>query len=294
MSFRQALKCYQSGSAFFVARCAARSNSELKAATGGHAQVALGTLSCLVQMLSMSKTFRNAPTASVAAPALRHRHMCRLRPLTACGAGDEELTGLVFRPFQEVEEDLAMVKDAPVSQSYARVAYTEDCEAAMNEQINIEYTNSYVYHSLYNYFDRDNVGLPGFAKFFKEASAEEREHAEKLMEYQTKRGGRVVLKALAPPLTEYDNEEKGEALYAMELALSLEKLNFQKLRALWDVADQSGDAALCDFIEGDLLQDQVDSVKEHAVYVSMLRRVGKGLGVYQIDRMLGEKAGEAA
>lgn len=26
---------------------------------------------------------------------------------------------------------------------------------------------SYVYHSLYAYFDRDNVGLPGMAKFFK-------------------------------------------------------------------------------------------------------------------------------
>jgi ferritin heavy chain len=96
------------------------------------------------------------------------------------------------------------------------------------------------------------------------------------------------MQGLAAPLTEFDNEEKGEALYAMELALSLEKLNFQKLRALWDVADKCGDAALCDFIEGALLQEQVDSVKQHAVYVSMLRRVGKGLGVYEVDRMLGE------
>jgi ferritin heavy chain len=70
----------------------------------------------------------------------------------------------------------------------------QEAEAALNEQINIEYTNSYVYHALYNYFDRDNVGLPGFAKFFKDASQEERDHAEKLMAFQTKRGGRVVLK----------------------------------------------------------------------------------------------------
>ena len=63
----------------------------------------------------------------------------------------------------------------------------------MNEQICIEYTVSYVYHSLYSYFDRDNVGLPGFAAFFKAASDEEREHAELLMDYQTRRGGRVKL-----------------------------------------------------------------------------------------------------
>lgn len=91
-------------------------------------------------------------------------------------------------------------------------------------------------------------------------------------------------------MVEYSNEEKGDALYAMELALSLEKLNFQKLRALHSVADDAGDAALCDFIEGDLLQEQVDSVKEHAVYVSQLRRVGKGLGVYLFDKELGNKA----
>ena len=43
------------------------------------------------------------------------------------------------------------------------------------------------------YFDRDDVALPGFASFFKGASDEEREHAETLMKFQNKRGGRVVL-----------------------------------------------------------------------------------------------------
>ena len=43
----------------------------------------------------------------------------------------------------------------------------------------------------------------------------------------------------------------------MELALSLEKLNFQKLRELHDVADRCGDVQMADFIEGDLLREQV-------------------------------------
>jgi hypothetical protein len=34
----------------------------------------------------------------------------------------------------------------------------------------------------------------------------------------------------------------------MELALSLEKLNFQKLRELHEVADRHGDAQMCDFV----------------------------------------------
>ena len=43
------------------------------------------------------------------------------------------------------------------------------------------------------HFDRDDVALKGFHKFFKNQSHEEREHAEKLMAYQNMRGGRVLL-----------------------------------------------------------------------------------------------------
>ena len=34
------------------------------------------------------------------------------------------------------------------------------------------------------YFSRDDVALHGFAKYFKTNSDEEREHAQKFMEYQ--------------------------------------------------------------------------------------------------------------
>ena len=53
-----------------------------------------------------------------------------------------------------------------------------------NPPHSIEYNISYVYHAMYAYFDRDNVGLPGFAKYFKDESDEERGHAELLMKYQ--------------------------------------------------------------------------------------------------------------
>ena len=46
------------------------------------------------------------------------------------------------------------------------------------------------------YFDRDDVALKGFSKFFKDSAEEEREHAEKFMKYQNMRGGRVVLQSI--------------------------------------------------------------------------------------------------
>lgn len=61
---------------------------------------------------------------------------------------------------------------------------------------------------------------------------------------------------------------QGDALYAMELALSLEKLNFTNLRQLHAVADKHGDAAFADFVEGALLDEQVRcSVLQLAVWL---------------------------
>merc|ERR1712098_990756 len=58
-----------------------------------------------------------------------------------------------------------------------------------NKQINMEFYASYVYMSMYTYFDRDDVAYSGMAAFFKKSSDEEREHGEKLIQYQNKRGG---------------------------------------------------------------------------------------------------------
>ncbi|CAI5524858.1 unnamed protein product [Closterium sp. Naga37s-1] len=169
-------------------------------------------------------------------------------------------------------------------ESFARQNYSSAAEAGINEQINIEYNISYVYHALYCYFDRDNVALPGFAKYFKAASNEEREHAEKLMEYQNKRGGRVKLQSILMPATmEFDHPEKGDALYAMELTLALEKLVNEKLLALHKVASDAGDVQLTDFLEGNFLNEQVDAIKQVSDYVAQLRRVGKGHGVFHFD-----------
>lgn len=195
------------------------------------------------------------------------------------------LTGVVFEPFEEVKKELDLVPTIPHI-SLARHKYSEQCEAAVNEQINVEYNVSYVYHAMFAYFDRDNVALKGLAKFFKESSIEEREHAEKLMEYQNKRGGKVKLASILMPLTEFDHAEKGDALYAMELALSLEKLTNEKLLNLHKVADRNNDVQLADFVENEFLSEQVEAIKKISEYVAQLRRVGKGHGVWHFDQML--------
>ena len=56
-----------------------------------------------------------------------------------------------------------------------------------------------------------------------------------------------------PTIMEFDNAEKGDALYAMEFALSLENLINQKLLKLHVVAQQANDGQTTNYIEGNFL-----------------------------------------
>jgi ferritin heavy chain len=47
-----------------------------------------------------------------------------------------------------------------------------------------------------NYFNRVEIALPGAAAFFANQSKEEAQHAQKLIDYQNDRGGKVQLMAI--------------------------------------------------------------------------------------------------
>ena len=87
------------------------------------------------------------------------------------------------------------------------------------------------------HFDRDDVALKGFAKFFDESSKEEREHAERLMKFQNQRGGRIVLEDIKKPV----KQDWASGLEAMEAALELEKTVNQSLLDLHAVATKNSD-----------------------------------------------------
>jgi ferritin heavy chain len=172
--------------------------------------------------------------------------------------------------------------------SRARQNFHERSEEALNNQINTELQASYVYLAMHAYFARDDVALPGLAKYFLESSHEEREHAEKLITYLITRGGRLVLKEIKPTETDYADTEKGDALNAVEKALALERAVNMSLLSLHKVATEVDDPQLCDFIEGEFLKEQVESIKKLADWVAQLRRVGKGHGTWAWDKELSE------
>ena len=166
--------------------------------------------------------------------------------------------------------NLLQPRDMSARQNFAKAS-----EDAINEQINAELFASYQYRAMVAYFDRDEVALLGFRDFFKHSAEEEAEHAQIFIDYQNKRGGRVVLKAVEAP-----KQEWASALEALEDALALEKTVNGKLLALHAVADAANDPQMTDFLEGTFLEEQVEAIKDLANKVTNLKRVGEGLGLY--------------
>jgi len=164
--------------------------------------------------------------------------------------------------------------------SRPRQNFHEDCEAAINRQINMELFASYTYYSMAYYFDRDDVAFRNVKKYFLKASDEEREHAQKLTEYQNMRGGRVRYSPVAQP----DKDEWGSICDAFEAALDLEKKVNESLLSIHSIAQEKNDPQMCDFLETHYLEEQVKAIKELSDHITNLKRNGTGLGEYLFDK----------
>ncbi|XP_066497699.1 ferritin, middle subunit-like [Hoplias malabaricus] len=156
--------------------------------------------------------------------------------------------------------------------SQIRQNYHSDSEAAINRMVNMELYASYTYTSMAFYFSRDDMALKGFAHFFKENSHEEREHAEKFLEFQNKRGGRVFLQDIKKP----ERDEWGTGLEALQCALQLEKKVNQALLDVHKLASDKGDAHLCDFLESHYLHEQVETIKKLGDHITNLTKMDAG------------------
>jgi len=181
---------------------------------------------------------------------------------------------------QQPNRETAPVAPNQPRENLVRVNYHEDNEGLVNRQINLELYASYAYSAMAHHFDRWDVALKGHHEYFKKMAEEEREHANKLMGYQNKRGGTIVLLDIKKPA----QQSWSSPLEAHETALQLEKDVYQALLELHAFATKHADPHLTDYLEEEFLDEQVKSIKQYADYITNLKRVGPGLGEYVFDK----------
>ncbi|XP_051925465.1 ferritin, lower subunit-like isoform X1 [Hippocampus zosterae] len=170
-------------------------------------------------------------------------------------------------------------------QSVVRQNLHAECEGDINKLINLKLNASYTYLSLGMYFDRDDVALKKFSSFFSELSQKEQEHAEKLLEYQNMRGGRILLQTITKPT----RDDWRGGLDAMSFSLDYQKTMNTCILDVHRQADTHNDPNFCDFLEQNFLNDSHDTIKKLGDYVGSLKRMAApernaSMGEYLFDK----------
>lgn len=159
---------------------------------------------------------------------------------------------------------------------------SDKLQDAINEQINKEIYSAYLYLSMSAYFDSEN--LPGFANWMNVQYQEEMTHAMKLYNYLHERLGRVKLKAIDGPETEWKSPLACfEAVYAHEQKVT------GLINDLMDLAIEEKDHAAKGFLQW-FVDEQVEEEASADEVVQKIKLMKDMPGaMYMLDKELGQR-----
>jgi ferritin len=153
-------------------------------------------------------------------------------------------------------------------------------EKVLNEQVNAELFSAYLYLSMEAYFK--SLNLNGFATWMRVQTQEEVMHTMKIYEFINERGGRIILKAIDGPPTEWDSP-----LSVFEAAYAHEQKVTGLINNLVNLAIEEKDHATNTFLQW-FVNEQVEEEASADQVVQQLKMMEKSPGgMFMLDRELG-------
>ncbi len=153
---------------------------------------------------------------------------------------------------------------------------------ALNEQANAEFYSAYLYLSMVAYFE--SVNLPGFATWMRVQTQEELSHAMKIYDYVNERGGRVTLKSIAEPPSEWKSP-----LAAFEAAYGHEQKVTGLINGLVNLAAEEKDDAAKTFLQW-FVDEQVEEEESAEEVVNKLKLAAEDSdGMRMLDNEMGQR-----
>lgn len=157
---------------------------------------------------------------------------------------------------------------------------TKKLQDALNEQINKEFFAEYFYLSMSAYLE--SIELEGFANYFNVQAQEEHFHAMKMFNFVHDKGGRVILKSLKEPKSEFSS-----VVNVIEESLKHERFVTKSINELMDTAIKENDHSVKSFLEW-YIDEQVEEEATISKLLAKLKLIkGEGFGLLTLDNQLG-------
>jgi ferritin len=158
---------------------------------------------------------------------------------------------------------------------------TEKMQDGLNGQFNAELYSAYLYLSMAAYYE--SIGMPGFASWMRVQRLEELVHAMKFFDYIVEGGGRVLLRPVDGPPTEWE----GGALGPFEAAYAHEQKVTGLINALVEIAREENDAPTEEFLQW-YVEEQVEEEESTSAVVESIKAAGGS--VEEFEKLDGELA----
>ncbi|XP_075394464.1 ferritin heavy chain-like [Tenrec ecaudatus] len=161
-------------------------------------------------------------------------------------------------------------------------AYLQECEDAVNQQIERDLRASYTLLSMSSHFKQEDVGLQNFASYFYYLSLRELQYAEILMALQVQRGRQMQVSNNL----NFEEQDWNDPLYALEYISQVKQQSFVDLMSLYFSATEQGDQELSDFLNIHLLQNltrDVMVIRYHLTHLNFLQSEDIPLAEYNFS-----------
>lgn len=153
----------------------------------------------------------------------------------------------------------------------------KEIEKLLVDQVNFEILSAYLYLSMGTY--ADSIDVPGFANWFKVQWEEEIFHSQKLANYVTERGGRVILEAIEKPKSDWNS-----LLDTFQDALSHEEKVTARINNIMTKAVELKDHATISFLNW-FIDEQVEEEGNVDAIIKKLKMLGNsGHGLFMLDK----------
>ena len=163
--------------------------------------------------------------------------------------------------------------------------FKANVQEALNTQINAEVASAYLYLAMAAYFESKN--FHGLARWMEVQAREEWGHAMKIFHQVNERGGRVILKHIDAPPSEWKS-----VMEVFEHTLTHELKVTEKIHALVKLVTIECDYATLAFLQW-FVTEQVEEETQANEIVEKLKLMGEShVGLFMLDGELGARVAE--
>jgi ferritin len=159
---------------------------------------------------------------------------------------------------------------------------SEKIQNAINDQIKAEFDSFYLYLSMAAYCE--SLNFKGYASWFRKQASEEEQHAMKFFEYLVDRGGRVILKGLDMPTSDFGSMQE-----AFQQTLDHERIVTSRINKIYEMAVTEKDFASQEMLNW-FVKEQVEEESSATEMLEQIKMVeGRPGSLIYLDKHAGKR-----